>query len=187
MSLLINPVGGYQNLSFGANRQMGDPMSTINGIGSFGQQNNNYGMGPAGGPASIAIQGVPAPMQASSVASVNSNAGASAGRGIDLNALAGMSNGGGAGEGGWFQKMGGIEGLGSITSGLGNLAGIWGAIQQVGLAREQLKFDRSSYATNLGNQTQSYNTALEDRVMSRYSPDSPHQKQAAAYLKKHSL
>lgn len=52
-------------------------------------------------------------------------------------------------------------------SGLGALAGIWGASQQNKLAKEQFSFQKDLANTNLNNQMKSYNTALEDRMTAR--------------------
>ena len=54
----------------------------------------------------------------------------------------------------------GMQGL----MGLGNL---WGAWQANKLARDQLNFTKDFANRNLANQTQAYNTALEDRGRTR--------------------
>lgn len=92
-----------------------------------------------------------------------------------------------AGQGGWFSKMGGMEGIGSIMDGLSSLGQVYGALQGVKLAKEQLAFSKESYATNLGNQTQSYNTELEDRARARAAGTGGSAASVDRYLKKHSL
>lgn len=74
--------------------------------------------------------------------------------------------GAGAGEGTSFFGQGGIAStaLGAIQV-LGNL---WSSFQQNKLAKESFKFQKEAYYTNLGNQEKSYNTALEDRISTRY-------------------
>lgn len=52
-------------------------------------------------------------------------------------------------------------------SGLGALNSIFQGRQANRLARDQLNFTRDVTNTNLNNQVQSYNTALEDRARSR--------------------
>ena len=74
---------------------------------------------------------------------------------------AGASNGLGTG-------IGFNVGTGQLAlSGLGSLAGIWGANQQNKLAKEQFSLQKDLANTNLNNQIKSYNTTLEDRMNSR--------------------
>lgn len=87
----------------------------------------------------------------------------------------------------WFGKIGGVEGLGSIASGLASLGQLYGALQGIGIARKQLKLSERAFETNLGNQTQSYNTSLEDRIRSRYATEGRGASEADAYLREHSL
>lgn len=59
-------------------------------------------------------------------------------------------------------------GTGGIAlQGLSSLAGIWSAMQQQKLAKEQFGFQKEVTNTNLNNSIKSYNTALEDRFGSR--------------------
>lgn len=88
---------------------------------------------------------------------------------------------------GFFGKLGGLEGLSSIADGLASLGNIYGAIQGVKLAREQLDFSKGAYNTNLANQTQEYNTRLEDRTVSRYHTQGGSAADVSAYLAKHSM
>lgn len=130
-----------------------------------------------GNPASIAV---PAPL---------SQQPTGIGVGPAVGAAAGVPVGapGAAGPEGWFGKLGGMEGVGSIFQGLGSLGQIFGALQGVKLAREQLDFSKDSYKKNLANQTQSYNTALEDRTTARASATGASAAEVDGYLKKHSL
>jgi hypothetical protein len=72
---------------------------------------------------------------------------------------------------GWFDRIGGGEGLGAILEGIGQLGSVWAAIQQNKIAKESLKFQKDAYKTNLANQTKSYNTALEGRAQLRFSQE----------------
>jgi len=71
---------------------------------------------------------------------------------------------------------------GDIMTGLASLAGVWAAFQQNKIARDQLNFNKSSYNTNLANQTQTYNTALTDRISSRYVQEGKSKSDAQAYI-----
>ena len=59
-------------------------------------------------------------------------------------------------------------GTGQVAlSGLGALAGVWGANNQNKLAKDQFSFQKNLANTNLNNQIKTYNTTLEDRMNSR--------------------
>ena len=51
--------------------------------------------------------------------------------------------------------------------GLATLGNLYGSLQSSKLAKEQFKFSKDFANKNLANQTQSYNTALSDRLTSR--------------------
>lgn len=70
-------------------------------------------------------------------------------------------------------------------SGLATLGNLWGSFQNVRLGRDQLRFAKQFAERNLANQTQSYNTALEDRTRSRTS--NPNSQQVEEYLNRHRL
>lgn len=74
--------------------------------------------------------------------------------------------GGGMFAGSKFFGEGGVAAtaLGAIQT-LGNL---WSSFQQNKLAKETFEFNKEAYYTNLENQEKSYNTALEDRISTRY-------------------
>lgn len=63
------------------------------------------------------------------------------------------------------------EGLGLIGKGIATLGSLYNSWQQNKLARDSLSFQKESYATNLANQTKSYNSSLEDRIRGRYTMD----------------
>lgn len=92
-----------------------------------------------------------------------------------------------AGGTGWFNKMGGLEGLGSIAQGLASLGQVWAAIQGVGIARDQLDFSKKAFNKNLANQTKSYNTALEDKVRARYFTEGRSASDVDTYLAQNRL
>lgn len=56
-----------------------------------------------------------------------------------------------------------------LATGLGSLFQGWNAMNQYGLAKDQLNFQKQAYGTNLANQALAYNTALEDRIRGRTS------------------
>jgi len=61
------------------------------------------------------------------------------------------------------------------------------AHQSNGLAQDTLDFQRQAYATNLRNQTQSYNQELEDRVRSRFNDEGGTRRDANRYMRNHRL
>lgn len=74
-------------------------------------------------------------------------------------------------------------GIGGIQT-LGNL---WGGMKSLGLAEKQFDFSKMMAEKNLNNQTQSYNTALTDRITSRAKAQGMSDQEAQAYLAKNSL
>jgi hypothetical protein len=71
--------------------------------------------------------------------------------------------------------------------GLGSLFQAWNGMQQLGLAKDQLNFQKNAFNTNLSNQTQTYNTALEDRIRGRTSDYSGKEQYVQNYLNKNRL
>lgn len=97
----------------------------------------------------------------------------------------------GAGAGGGFFGNSGF-GFNMPTAqlalgGLNALGSLWGANKALGLARDQFNFTKDITQTNLRNQTQSYNTALEDRYRTRAVAEGRSQADAEADLEKHRL
>lgn len=74
----------------------------------------------------------------------------------------------------------GLQGL----QGLGNL---WGAWQTNKLARDSFNFTKDFANRNLANQTQSYNTALEDRARSRAAVEGQTSAESQAYIDRNRL
>lgn len=91
----------------------------------------------------------------------------------------------GQGAGGNFWSKDG--GAGMILGGVQVLGNLWSTYQQHKMAKNQMSFAREQWDTNLSNQTQSYNTALEDRIRSRHYTEGKGAGQTDAYLEKHSL
>lgn len=81
--------------------------------------------------------------------------------------LSGAMNGAGA-QGGFLKGIGGLDGLASIAKGIGSLGSMFAAFKGLSLAKDQFNFQKQSYATNLANQTKSYNTELTDRATARF-------------------
>lgn len=112
-----------------------------------------------------------------------------------LNSPAGgmRSNTGGAfGAQGRVGGSGGIFGSGSFNLDnmlglLGTGFGIYNAFQANKLAKKQFNFTKDITNTNLNNQMQSYNTALEDRIRARTAMEGRDASEADAYLDQHRL
>lgn len=105
--------------------------------------------------------------------------------GIIAPQVPGMTGGAAAPQTPGFFAQGGIgqSALGAIQT----LGSLWNSFQQNKLAKESMKFQKEAFATNLANQEQSYNTALEDRINARYVTEGKSQADADAYVQEHSL
>jgi len=79
------------------------------------------------------------------------------------------------------------EGIGSLLQGIGALGSLYGTSQQIGIAKDQLKFQKEAYNTNLNNQIASYNTNLEDKIRGRYSSVDQSEAQVQDYLNKNRM
>lgn len=71
--------------------------------------------------------------------------------------------------------------------GLNTIGNLWGAWQANKLARDQLNFTKDFANRNLANQTQAYNTALEDRGRSRAAVEGQTSAEAQAYIDRNRL
>lgn len=85
---------------------------------------------------------------------------------------------------GFWSKDGGA---GMILGGVQVLGNLWSSYQSHKIAKEQMAFAREQWDTNLANQTQTYNTALEDRIRARHAYSGQGEGETQAYLDKHSL
>ena len=88
---------------------------------------------------------------------------------------------------GAINRIGGLDGLGDILGGVQGIGNMFLAMKQLGMAKDQYKFQRQAYNTNLNNQRQTYNTALEDRARSRTAYEGGSMADMNAYLDKHRL
>jgi len=153
------------NLSFG----LGDATRNGNTFGSWGTGIADYSVGNS--TTSTSMGGTPMP--SSTVNPVSSN-----------------PMGGGAGNQGpqtgpgWFGEHGKLN---TIIGGVQVLGSLWNSFQQHKMAKEQMAFAREQWDTNLANQTQTYNTALEDRIRARHHTEGRAGGETDAYLEKHSL
>lgn len=83
--------------------------------------------------------------------------------------------------------LNGAGGVGNILGGIGDIASIFQGFQANKLAKEQLGFQKEAYRTNLRNNTKSYNTALTDRITSRYAQEGKDPNDAAEYVEQNKL
>lgn len=90
---------------------------------------------------------------------------------------------GGSGPGFWSRD----GGAGLILGGVQVLGNLWSSYQAHKMAKEQMAFAREQWQTNLANQTQTYNTALEDRIRARHHTEGRAASETDAYLEEHSL
>lgn len=92
------------------------------------------------------------------------------------------SNGGGIGS--WMGRDGYLS---TGFAGIQALGGAYLGFQNLKLAKDNLKFNKQAYNTNLTNSTQDYNTKLEDRINGRTSDYAGKQGDVQAYLATHQL
>lgn len=105
--------------------------------------------------------------------------------GMTVPQVPGMTGGAAAPQTPGFFAQGGVGqfALGAIQT----LGSLWNSFQQNKMAKESMKFQKEAFTTNLANQEQSYNTALEDRINARYVTEGKSQAEADAYIQKNSL
>ena len=77
--------------------------------------------------------------------------------------------------------------LGTVLGGAQAIGNLWNSFQQNKLAKDQMRFQKDAYRTNLENSTQTYNTALEDRIRSRYNTEGRSDQETESYLNKNRL
>ena len=92
-------------------------------------------------------------------------------------------------QGGFFTNQDGTFNGGNAQLALGavqTLGSLWNSFQQNKLANKSLALQTRAFETNLANETQSYNTSLEDRIRARYHSEG-RSDQADGYIAEHSL
>lgn len=143
-------------------------------------------------PALYGNTGMPTVNPGAAVAGVGQSAGtglttpATTTPGITAPQVPGMTGGAAAApqNPGFFSQYGPAQfALGSIQT----LGSLWNSFQQNKMAKESMKFQKEAFATNLANQEQSYNTALEDRINARYVTEGKSQAEADSYIEKNRL
>jgi len=85
---------------------------------------------------------------------------------------------------GFFSPQGGA---GLVLGGIQVLGNLWSSFQAHKMAKEQMAFAREQWDTNLANQTQTYNTALEDRIRGRYATGTKTEGELQSQIDEHSL
>ena len=90
---------------------------------------------------------------------------------------------GGQNEQGNFQS--GI--VSPMLGGMGALFQGWSGLQQSKLAKDALNFQKLAFQTNLANQTQAYNTQLEDQYKARTSNYAGKDEDVAKYMAEHGM
>ena len=96
----------------------------------------------------------------------------------------------GGGLGGMFAGSGLGANMPTFSLALGGLqtiGGLWAAFNAAKVAKQQLNFTKSMANANLANQTQSYNTAIEDRARSRGFTEGQSSSQVDDYISRNSL
>lgn len=84
-------------------------------------------------------------------------------------------------------QLTGWQKFGYVMDGIGAIGGLWGAIQQNKIAKQQLALSRDAFETNMRNSIQTYNTTLEDRIRARYAMEGRGSGEADAYLDENRL
>ncbi len=79
------------------------------------------------------------------------------------------------------------ENLGLALGGIQMLGNLWNSYQQQKVAKEQLGLAKRTFETNLANNRQTYNTALEDRIRSRHYTEGKSSAETDAYLSENRL
>ena len=118
-----------------------------------------------------AINYQPTSYDIGNAASINSTPG------MDI-ALPDLSGSGGNGFMNFLGSDGFKNGLGAAQT----AAGLWNAYNSNKLAKQQFRFTKNFANANLANQTQSYNTALNDRARTRGFMEGQSQSQIDQYI-----
>lgn len=134
---------------------------------------------------------MPLPLIGPLIASLGGALGAGGATGAATGApgiLGGIFGGGSSGGiSGLLGSLGGGNGGGGL---LGKLPSILGGILGFGknkLAKKTFEFQKDAFNANLANQTQTYNTGLEDRIRSRHNTEGRTGAFTESYLGQHRL
>lgn len=95
------------------------------------------------------------------------------------------TNAAGSQQGSGFWSKDGGAGL--VLGGVQVLGNLWSSFQAHKMAKKQMSFAREQWDTNLANQTQTYNTALEDRIRGRYATGTRSEEELSGEIDEHSL
>lgn len=79
------------------------------------------------------------------------------------------------------------DNIGMVFGGVQALGNLWNSYQQHKIAKKGLALQERAFETNLANSTQTYNTALEDRIRARHFTEGKGQGATDSYLAEHSL
>lgn len=94
---------------------------------------------------------------------------------------------GGAGGGGFFGNMNGMQKAGAIIGGLASLANIFAGFKALSMAKKNMRFQQDFANRNYANQLKSYNTALADRARARGFTEGQSSSQVDEYYNKNKL
>lgn len=112
-------------------------------------------------------------------------------QGTDVTATSGVNPIGGIQQQGGLWRNGdgslNTNNIGFMLGGVQMLGNLWNSYQQHKIAKEQLGLARETYETNLANNRQTYNTALEDRIRARHNTEGRATSETDAYLSENSL
>lgn len=99
-----------------------------------------------------------------------------------VNPMAGL-----AGMRGTFGGLHPMQNMSAILSGIGSLGQAFAAVKGVRTAQDQLKFQKKAFKTNLKNQTQNYNTTLENKANHMDAWKDGGGRKASDYIDRHRL
>ena len=101
-----------------------------------------------------------------------------------------FSHGQGPGSPSWLAKSGlgaNMQTFNAALGGIQTIGSLWGGMKQLDLAKKQLKFTKEMSNISLGNQTKSYDTAIQDRARSRGVVEGQSQATVDDYIARNSL
>jgi hypothetical protein len=111
--------------------------------------------------------------------------------GVNTQYAPGFDGGAAAAPQGFMAKagnwLGNGQNLSAVMQGIGALTSAWLGYQNLRVAKDQLSFQKDAFSKNYKNQTQSYNTSLEDRIRGRTADYAGKEADVQAYLDKHKL